>query len=196
MDFERSPPSDRSAHLSFKVWDIGVSDLPSRDDDMRRVKDPHCSIGPTTANGDIPLPFLILTHLLYESGSPYIQLQCLDVEFQPFGKLAEGIQRSYGSLRRRRNLPWELVNKPANMTGMASTEARCALFIRFSWHQSTRYTQDARSQTGSCKQRDSYRLRQVSPIRSCRSRTNVGTSRCFKRAAIIKPPCPPPTTTT
>ena len=80
-----------STHLSFKVWDVGISRESSRDDNVSRVKDSYCSVGSTATYGDVPLPFLILAHLLHKSGSPYVQLQRLSVEFQPFTELTDGI---------------------------------------------------------------------------------------------------------
>jgi hypothetical protein len=97
------------------------------------VKNPHCSVWSTATNGDVPLSFLILTDLLYESGSPDIQLQRLSVALQPVGKLLNGIGHNVRT-QQQQNTPWEMVYKPANMTGTASTEARYALFIQFYWN--------------------------------------------------------------
>ena len=96
---------------------------------MGGVKDPHYSVGSAATDGDIPLPSLILPHLLHESRSPDIQLQRLGVELQPIGKLTNGVGHD-AHIQQEANAPWALVYKPASMTGMASTEARCALSAR------------------------------------------------------------------
>jgi len=87
INSERPPPSNGSTHLSFKVWHVGVSDLPGRNDDVCGVKDPRGPIRSAATDSDVPLPLLTLADLLHKSRSPYIQFQRLGVEFQPFTKL-------------------------------------------------------------------------------------------------------------
>lgn len=70
--FRALTPSSWLTHLSFKVRDIGISRQSKGNDDVGGVKDSHCSVGSTATNGNVPLLFLILSHLLYESGSPDI----------------------------------------------------------------------------------------------------------------------------
>jgi hypothetical protein len=84
-------PSGWSTHLSFKVGNVGFSRQPKGNDDVGGVKDSHCSIGSTTTDGNVPLPFLILPHLFDENGSPDVQLQRLGIEFQPISKLKDDI---------------------------------------------------------------------------------------------------------
>ena len=132
-EFRISTPSSWSAYLSLKVGDIGISRQPKSNDDVGRVKDSHCSVGSTATNGNVPLSFLILPYLLYESGSPDVQLQRLGVEFQPISKLAGNIYHNE-HVREEINTPWEPVYTWASMTGMAGTEARCALFTPFHYY--------------------------------------------------------------
>lgn len=112
------------------MGDVRISTYPEGNDDVAGVKDSHCSVGSTAANGNVPLPFLILSHLLYESRSPHIQLQGLGIEFQPISELTDGICHNT-PVQQEANVPWEMACKPASMTGMADTEAGCALLTWF-----------------------------------------------------------------
>ena len=115
------------------MGDVGISRQSKGNDDMGRVKDSYCSVGSTATNGNVPLSFLILPYLLYESGSPDVQLQRLGVEFQPISKLAGNINHN-AHVQEEANAPWEPVYTRASMTGMAGTEARCALFTPFHYY--------------------------------------------------------------
>lgn len=130
VSFELYSPSSGPTYLPFKMGDVGIYSLPRGHDNVGGVKDSHCSVGSTATNDNVPLPFLPLSHLLYKSRSPDIQLQGLGIEFQPISKLGDGIGHNT-PIEQEANVPWELAYKPASMTGMANTEDGCALFTRF-----------------------------------------------------------------
>ena len=71
-EFRALTSSSLSTHFPFKVRGIGISRQPKGDNDVGGLKDSYSSVGSTATNSNIPLPLLILSHLLYESGSPNI----------------------------------------------------------------------------------------------------------------------------